>query len=53
LVVGGGIRDGKTARLAAEAGADWIIPGNLSEEFDDADELQRVLSQFIIQMNGG
>ena len=53
LVVGGGIRDGKTARLAAEAGADWIITGNLSEEFDDADELQRVLSQFIIQMNGG
>ena len=53
LVVGGGIRDGKTARLAAEAGADWIITGNLSEEFDDADELQRTLSQFIIQMNGG
>ena len=53
LVVGGGIRDGKTARLAADAGADWIITGNLSEEFDDADELQRVLSQFINEMNGG
>jgi len=25
----------------------------LSEEFDDADELQRVLSQFINEMNGG
>ena len=51
LVVGGGIRDGETARKAAEAGADWIITGNLSEEFDDADELQRVLSEFITQMN--
>ena len=49
----GGIRDGKTARLAAEAGADWIITGNLAEEFDDADELQRTLTQFIVEMNGG
>ena len=51
LVVGGGIRDGPTARLASEAGADWIITGNLAEEFDDADELQRVLSEFITQMS--
>ena len=52
LVVGGGIRDGATARNAADAGADWIITGNLSEEFDDADELQRVLTKFITEMNG-
>ncbi|MCH2267923.1 phosphoglycerol geranylgeranyltransferase [Candidatus Thalassarchaeum betae] len=52
LVVGGGIRDGKTARLAAEAGADWIITGNLAEEFDDADKLHQVLTQFINEMNG-
>ena len=52
LCVGGGIRDGATARKAADAGADWIITGNLSEEFDDADELQRVLTQFITEMNG-
>jgi len=52
LVVGGGIRDGAAARKAAEAGADWIITGNLAEEFDDADELQRVLSLFITEMNG-
>ena len=51
LVVGGGIREGATARKAAQAGADWIITGNLAEEFDDADELQRVLSDFITQMN--
>ena len=52
LVVGGGIRDGKAAMLAAEAGADWIITGNLAEEFDDADKLHQVLTQFINEMNG-
>ena len=51
LVVGGGIRDGSTAKRAAQAGADWIITGNLAEEFDDADELQRVLTKFITEMN--
>ena len=51
LVVGGGIRDGATAKQAAQAGADWIITGNLAEEFDDADELQRVLSEFITEMS--
>jgi len=52
LVVGGGIRDGKAAMLAAEAGADWIITGNLAEEFDDADKLHQALTQFINEMNG-
>ena len=51
LVVGGGIRDGVTARKAAEAGADWVITGNLSEDFEDVTELQRVLSDFIEEMN--
>ena len=50
LVVGGGIRDGETARKAVQAGADWIITGNLTESFDDADELQRVLTEFITKM---
>ena len=36
---------------AEEAGADWIITGNLTESFDDADELQRVLTEFITTMN--
>ena len=52
LVVGGGIRDGATARAAAEAGADWVITGNLAEDYDDVNELQRVLSEFIDEMNG-
>jgi phosphoglycerol geranylgeranyltransferase len=51
LIVGGGIRDGATARRAVEAGADWIITGNLTESFDDADELQGVLTEFINTMN--
>ncbi|MFL2964877.1 MAG: phosphoglycerol geranylgeranyltransferase [Candidatus Thalassarchaeaceae archaeon] len=51
LIVGGGIRDGETARRAVEAGADWIITGNLTESFDDADELQGVLTEFIREMN--
>ena len=51
LFVGGGIRDGETARKAVQAGADWIITGNLTESFDDADELQKVLTEFISTMN--
>ena len=51
LVVGGGIRDGATARKAAEAGADWVITGNLSEGFEDVSELQRALTDFIDEMN--
>ena len=51
LVVGGGIRDGATARAAARAGADWVITGNLAEDYDDVVELQRALSDFIIEMN--
>lgn len=51
LVVGGGIRDSETARAAAEAGADWVITGNLAEDYDDVTELQKVLSEFIEGMN--
>jgi len=49
-VVGGGIRDGVTARIAVEAGADWIVTGTLGEEYWDADELREVLSELIISM---
>lgn len=50
LIVGGGIRDGETARLAVEAGADWIVTGNLAEEFTDVHELQTTLEIFITEM---
>ena len=47
IIVGGGIRDPQAARDASEAGADWIITGNITEEHDDASELQAVLSDLI------
>lgn len=50
LLVGGGIRDGTTAKTALDAGADWIVTGNLCEEFADAHELQTTLETFISEM---
>ena len=47
IIVGGGIRDPQAARDASEAGADLIITGNITEEYDDASELQAVLSDLI------
>ena len=35
LVVGGGIRDGKAAYMAAKAGADIVVTGTVVEEVDD------------------
>ncbi len=51
IIVGGGIRDGETAKIASDAGADWVITGNLTESFDDANALQNVLMEFILTMN--
>ncbi len=39
LIVGGGIRDGRTAKTAVEAGADIIVTGNLVEETDRVKEM--------------
>tara|TARA_X000001036_G_scaffold205897_1_gene193499 strand:- start:246 stop:1079 length:834 start_codon:yes stop_codon:yes gene_type:complete len=50
LLVGGGIRDGATAKVALDAGADWIVTGNLCEEFEDAHLLQTTLETFITEM---
>ena len=51
IIVGGGIRDGETAKIASDAGADWVITCNLTESFDDANALQNVLMEFISTMN--
>lgn len=51
IIVGGGIRDGSSAKLAADAGADWVITGNLTESFENANTLQNVLTDFISEMN--
>ncbi len=50
IIVGGGIRDAKSVKTASEAGADWIITGNFTEEYDDAKELQEALSNLISGM---
>jgi len=50
LLVGGGIRDGETAKRAVDAGADWIVTGNLTEEFDEASALEATLGEFISKM---
>ena len=47
IIVGGGIRDSKSARAASEAGADWVITGNITEEYADVSELQAVLTDLI------
>lgn len=51
ILVGGGIKDGKAAGLAVDAGADWIVTGNLTEGFSDAHQLQTTLQTFISEMN--
>ena len=51
IVVGGGIRGAEAARRAVESGADWVVTGNLGEEFDDADELKAVLQDMIKAIN--
>ncbi len=51
IVVGGGIRDGTAASTAVAAGADWIVTGNLTESFDDAEGLREALTSLINAMN--
>jgi len=47
LIVGGGMHNGKLAQQSVKAGADWIVTGNLTEEFDDAAELENVMRKYI------
>ena len=51
IIVGGGIREAQAAKRAVEAGADWIVTGNLGEQYEDADELRQVLEALIEAMN--
>ena len=41
LVVGGGIRTPEQASLAAQAGADWIVTGTLTEDASNLEELRQ------------
>ena len=50
LIVGGGMRTGEQAQASARAGADWIVTGNLTEEYDNASELENVMREYIQTM---
>ncbi|MEC7142364.1 MAG: geranylgeranylglyceryl/heptaprenylglyceryl phosphate synthase, partial [Candidatus Thermoplasmatota archaeon] len=50
IIVGGGMHNGKLAQQSVNAGADWIVTGNLTEEFDDAAELEKVMREYIQTM---
>ncbi len=47
LFVGGGIKTPKQAKIAASAGADWIVTGNLVESFEDYNDLKLKLKTLI------
>lgn len=47
LVIGGGIKAPAAAKAAADAGADWVITGTLTERFADADELRNSISRIV------
>ena len=51
LVVGGGIRTPEQAALAAQAGADWIVTGTLTEDASDLDELRQRISGIVSVLN--
>ncbi|MCP2504387.1 MAG: phosphoglycerol geranylgeranyltransferase [Candidatus Poseidoniaceae archaeon] len=51
LVVGGGIRTPEQAALAAQAGADWIVTGTLTEDASDLDELRQRISDIVSVLN--
>ena len=44
MIVGGGIRTPQQAQIAAEAGADWIVTGTLTEDATDLLDLRDKIS---------
>jgi phosphoglycerol geranylgeranyltransferase len=51
LVVGGGIRTAEQAKIASDAGADWIVTGTLTEDAADLEELRSRISNITAAMN--
>ena len=47
VIVGGGIRDAKSAATAAIAGADWIVTGTVIEESSDNNQLRQLMREII------
>ncbi len=51
LLVGGGIRTPEQAKIAADAGADWIVTGTLTENADNLEDLRLKLTSVINAIN--
>ena len=51
LLVGGGIRTAEQAKIAADAGANWIVTGTLTEDAEDSDDLRAKLTSVISAIN--
>jgi phosphoglycerol geranylgeranyltransferase len=47
LVIGGGIRSAEQAKRAADAGADWIVTGTLTEDAANLEELRNRISAVV------
>ena len=52
LVIGGGIRSAEQAKRAADAGADWIVTGTLTEDAADLEELRTRISAVVNAIKG-
>ncbi len=51
IVVGGGIRTPEQAKTAADAGADWIVTGTLTEDATDLTDLAQKISSICSALN--
>ena len=51
LVVGGGIRTPEQAERAAQAGADWVVTGTLTEDAADLEELRSRICGVVNALN--
>jgi heptaprenylglyceryl phosphate synthase len=52
LIVGGGIRDGRTAQAKLRAGADIIVTGNLLQQ-PGGTETMKEIAAVVAQQSGG
>ena len=47
LIVGGGIRTGEQAAIAAKSGANWVVTGTLTEDASNMEELKQRVSEIV------
>jgi phosphoglycerol geranylgeranyltransferase len=51
IVIGGGIRTAEQAQVAAQAGADWVVTGTMTEDASDLEELRTRISAVVNALN--